>query len=394
MNERAAQTGGPADGAAALAGRAPGADAEAVARVTVSEAEAGADEVATGAGAEAVARVTVSEAEAGADEVATGAGAEAVPQAGGPPLFRAVAGVEDIGARLDVFLAGRMADVSRSYAQGLITQGAVTVNGAAAQAKRYNIKAGDVVEAALPMPELLKVEAEDIPLRIVYEDDELLVIDKDKGMVVHPAPGNESGTLVNAVMFHCGGRLSAINGVARPGIVHRIDKDTSGLLLVAKTDMAHRALAGALAAHEIVRKYEAVAYSNFMEDEGKVDLPLGRDPRNRLRQAVVSQNGRRAVTHYWVKERFGDFTHIELSLETGRTHQIRVHMAYIKHPLLGDPLYGPKNKPFGVETQMLHAGTLGFRHPKTGGYMEFSSPLPEGFAGILEKLRAKSKRTR
>jgi 23S rRNA pseudouridine1911/1915/1917 synthase len=233
----------------------------------------------------------------------------------------------------------------------------------------------------------LDVVAQDIPLNIVYEDADVLVVDKQKGMVVHPAHGNESGTLVNAILFHCGAGLSTINGVIRPGIVHRIDKDTSGLLVIAKNDRAHRGLSEALARHDVTRRYEAVTYNNFTDDAGTVDLPLGRDPSNRLRRAVVTQNGRAAVTHYRVLERFGAFTHIELRLETGRTHQIRVHMAYIKHPLLGDPLYGPRKKAFGVETQMLHAGVLGFHHPRTGAYMEFSSPPPEEFGKVLAKLR-------
>jgi 23S rRNA pseudouridine1911/1915/1917 synthase len=280
-----------------------------------------------------------------------------------------------------------MPDVSRSRAQNLIAAGAVTVNGVSGKAKNHIVKEGDRIEADVPACEPLEVAAEDIPLRIVYEDDDVLVVDKPKGMVVHPGPGNGSGTLVNAVLFHCGDRLSSINGVVRPGIVHRIDKDTSGLLLVAKNDRAHRRLAEALEAHAVTRRYEAVVYNNITEDEGAVDVPVGRDPKNRLRQAAAAKNGRGAVTHYKVLERFGTFTHVELRLETGRTHQIRVHMAHIRHPVLGDPLYGPKKKIFGVETQMLHAGILGFRHPATDQYMEFSSPPPEEFQDVLRRLR-------
>ncbi|MDR2356006.1 MAG: RluA family pseudouridine synthase [Clostridiales Family XIII bacterium] len=298
-----------------------------------------------------------------------------------------VAEAADAGMRLDNFIAARMPDLSRSYVQRLIAQGAVRVNGNAGESKHYILKAGDSVAPFIPAREALRVVAEDIPLRIVHEDEDLLVVDKPRGMVVHPAPGNESGTLVNAVLFHCGDSLSSINGVIRPGIVHRIDKDTSGLLVVAKNDRAHRALSEALARHEVTREYEAVVYNNFAEDLGKVDLPIGRDPANRLRRAVTA-DGRAAVTHYRVLERFGSFTRLALRLETGRTHQIRVHMAHIKHPLLGDPLYGPKKKALGVETQMLHAGLLGFRHPRTGAYTEFSCPPPAAYERILERLRA------
>jgi 23S rRNA pseudouridine1911/1915/1917 synthase len=309
---------------------------------------------------------------------------------GGPTAGRVVfvADEDDAGARLDSFVAARARGVSRGHAQNLIARGAVSVNGAG-KPKSYVVKAGDRVEADVPEDEPLDVVAQDIPLDIIYEDDDVLVVDKRKGMVVHPARGNESGTLVNAVLFHCGGALSSINGVVRPGIVHRIDKDTSGLLVVAKNDGAHRRLSEALSRHEVTRKYEAVAYNNFKEDEGVVDEPIGRDPANRLRRAVSFKDGRAAVTRYRVLERFGDFTRLELSLETGRTHQIRVHMAYIKRPLLGDPLYGPKKKALGVETQMLHAGVLGFRHPRTDAYMEFSSPPPEDFGRALVKLRAR-----
>ena len=291
------------------------------------------------------------------------------------------------GKRLDSVLAGMMPEYSRSFIQKLFENGSITVGGDPCSEKKRKAAAGDIVEITIPQPERLEVEAEDIPLDIVYEDDELLVVDKPAGMVVHPAPGNHSGTLVNALMYHCGDALSSINGVIRPGIVHRIDKDTSGLLMVAKTDRAHNALSAQLAQHTITRRYKAIVYSNIKEDEGTVDKPIGRDPGNRLRNAVVYTNSKNAVTHYRVLERFGGFTLVEAVLETGRTHQIRVHMAYIRHPLLGDTLYGPAKNRYGAKRQMLHAGVLGFVHPATGGYMEFSSPLPQDFEDVLAKLR-------
>jgi 23S rRNA pseudouridine1911/1915/1917 synthase len=298
-----------------------------------------------------------------------------------------VAKESEAGMRLDSFVAARMPELSRNYAQRLIAQGAVSVNGDADKSKNYIVQMGDAIAPLVPAREPLRAVAQNIPLRILYEDEDVLVVDKPKGMVVHPAHGNESGTLVNAVLFHCGKSLSSINGVIRPGIVHRIDKDTSGLLVVAKNDSAHRSLSEALSRHAVTRRYEAVVYDNFADDVGTVNLPIGRDPSDRLRFAVVP-DGRAAVTHYEVLERFGAFTRLSLRLETGRTHQIRVHMAYIKHPLLGDPLYGPKKKALGVETQMLHAGILGFHHPRTRAYMEFSSPPPTEFDRILEKLRS------
>lgn len=291
------------------------------------------------------------------------------------------------GKRLDSVLAGMMPEYSRSFIQKLFENGSITVGGDPCSEKKRKAAAGDIVEITIPQPERLEVEAEDIPLDIVYEDDELLVVDKPAGMVVHPAPGNHSGTLVNALMYHCGDALSSINGVIRPGIVHRIDKDTSGLLMVAKTDRAHNVLSAQLAEHSITRRYKAIVYSNIKEDEGTVDKPIGRDPGNRLRNAVVYTNSKNAVTHYRVLERFGGFTLVEAVLETGRTHQIRVHMAYIRHPLLGDTLYGPAKNRYGAKRQMLHAGVLGFVHPVTGEYMEFNSPLPQDFEDVLAKLR-------
>lgn len=291
------------------------------------------------------------------------------------------------GERIDSFIAANLEGPSRSFIQKLIEQGKVTLNGAMVTSKKEKLKAGDQVEIAVPPPEQLEILAEDIPLDIVYEDDDVLVVNKPKGMVVHPAVGNYSGTLVNAIMFHCGNRLSSINGVIRPGIVHRIDKDTSGLLMIAKNDKAHESLSAQLADHSITRTYVALVYNNFTKDEGTVDEPIGRDPKNRLRQAVTYTNSKRAVTHYKVLERYGEYTLVQCNLETGRTHQIRVHMAFIKHPLVGDMVYGPKKSKFKIEGQMLHAKTLGFVHPTTGEYMEFNSPIPEYFNDILTKLR-------
>lgn len=291
------------------------------------------------------------------------------------------------GMRLDLVLSASLEECSRSFIQKLFENGRITVNGQLCTSKKHKASAGEVVEIEIPEPRKLEVEAEDIPLDIVYEDDDLLVVNKPAGMVVHPAVGNYTGTLVNALMHHCGHELSSINGVIRPGIVHRIDKNTSGLLMVAKNDKAHNALSEQLAEHSITRRYKAIVYNNIREDEGTVDRPIGRDPKNRLRNAVTDINSKHAVTHYRVLERFGQFTLIEAALETGRTHQIRVHMAHIKHPLLGDELYGPARNRLGVKRQMLHAGVLGFIHPSTGGYMEFESPVPADFAGTLDKLR-------
>lgn len=289
------------------------------------------------------------------------------------------------GTRLDMVLSLVIEEASRSHLQKLIDIGRVEVNGVTCTLKKYKVKKGDLIKVTLPEPVHLNVLPEDIPIDIVYEDEDLLVVNKAKGMVVHPAAGNYTGTLVNAILYHCK-TLSTINGVIRPGIVHRIDKDTSGLLVIAKNDIAHRSLAEQLAEHSITRAYRAVVYHNFQDDTGTVDAPIGRDPKNRMKMAVINTNSKEAVTHYKVLERFGSFTYLEARLETGRTHQIRVHMAYINHPLLGDVVYGPKKMALGVETQMLHAKLLGFKHPRTGVYMEFDSPLPSGFTNILKKL--------
>ena len=294
---------------------------------------------------------------------------------------------EQQSTRIDLVLSLQLQEVSRNFVQKLLEKGAVTVNGKVCDSKKYKVNEGDEIEITVPEPEELKIEAENIPLDIVYEDDDLMVVNKPRGMVVHPAVGNENGTLVNAIMYHCGDRLSSINGVIRPGIVHRIDKDTSGLLMIAKNDMAHESLSQQLAEHSITRRYEALVFNNFNEDEGTVDAPIGRDPKNRLKQAVTSQNSKHAVTHWRVLERFGKYTLVEAKLETGRTHQIRVHMSYIKHPLVGDFVYGPSKQPFSVEGQLLHAKILGFVHPRTGQYMEFERPRPEIFEETLNKIR-------
>lgn len=298
---------------------------------------------------------------------------------------------ETQSTRIDSVLSLLLAETSRSFIQKLIEGGSMAVNGQPCTSKKYKVCEGDMVEITLPQPEEPVIEAENIPIDIVYEDDDVLVVNKPRGMVVHPAAGNYTGTLVNAVMYHCRDSLSSINGVIRPGIVHRIDKDTSGLLMIAKNNRAHESLSRQLADHSVTRRYTALVYNNFNEDEGTVDAPLGRDPRNRLRQAVVYENSKRAVTHWHVLERFGKYTLIEAQLETGRTHQIRVHMAYINHPLVGDLLYGPKKQTLFQNGQLLHAGVLGFVHPSTGEYMEFSRPLPEEFRQILDKLRGRQK---
>ena len=289
------------------------------------------------------------------------------------------------GTRLDMVLSLLMEETSRSHLQKLIDLGEVQVNGLMNDSKKYKVKAGDLIQVNVPEPVRLDVEPEDIPIDIVYEDEDVLVVNKPKGMVVHPAAGNYSGTLVNAVLFHCR-NLSSINGVIRPGIVHRIDKDTSGLLMIAKNDTAHRDLAEQLASHTITRAYRAIVHHNFQDDTGIIDAPIARDPKNRLKMAIVQNGGKAAVTHYRVLQRFGAFTYLEARLETGRTHQIRVHMAYIHHPLLGDAVYGPKKKTLGAASQMLHAKLLGFRHPRTGEYMEFDSVLPKEFKDVLIKL--------
>ncbi len=301
---------------------------------------------------------------------------------------------ESIGERLDSFIAGA-ADISRSSAQKLIEAGNVTIDGKAAS-KKYTVKGGEKIELILPEPEEYSCEAEDIPLDVVYEDDYIIVINKPKGMVVHPAPGNYSGTLVNALLYHCRDSLSGIGGVMRPGIVHRIDKDTSGLLVVAKCDEAHTALSEELKYHGITREYVALVRGGFAEDFGTVDYPIGRHPVDRKKMAVIlspDKTAREAVTHYTVLERFGEVSYLALRLETGRTHQIRVHMSYTGHALLGDGIYAKaktafeKRHPSLFSGQALHARRLELTHPKTGERMAFECPLPEEFEKALEILR-------
>ena len=289
------------------------------------------------------------------------------------------------GTRLDKALSDYLDGVSRSYLQKLIKEGYVTVNDRPEKAS-FKLNVQDRVMVTLPDEEPVDILPEDIPLDILYEDPELLVVNKPKGMVVHPSAGHSSGTLVNALLYHCSGQLSGINGVQRPGIVHRIDKDTTGALVVCKTDLAHQSLAAQLKEHSITRRYRAVVHHNIREDEGTVDAPIGRHPVDRKKMAVNYRNGKRAVTHYRVLERFGDYTYIECRLETGRTHQIRVHMPHIGHPRLGDEIYGPAKCPFRLQGQCLHAMVLGFLHPVTGEYLEFTAPLPEYFEQLLRKL--------
>jgi 23S rRNA pseudouridine1911/1915/1917 synthase len=299
---------------------------------------------------------------------------------------------EQVGERLDSYLAS-VAEMTRSAAAKAIEGGLVLVNGAPSQ-KKYAVKAGDEISFEPSEPEEYDVEPENIPLDIVYEDDMIIVINKPSGMVVHPAPGNYTGTLVNALLYHCKDSLSGVGGVMRPGIVHRIDKDTSGLLVVAKCDKAHVALSEELKYHGITREYRALCIGGFKEDEGTVDYPIGRHPKDRKKMAVVKDGGREAVTHYRVLERFGGISYLALELETGRTHQIRVHMSYKGHPLLGDEVYGAskcrfeERHPKLFDGQALHATRLTLTHPETGERMSFDAPLPENFQKALELLRA------
>lgn len=291
--------------------------------------------------------------------------------------------------RIDKYLSTMMPEQSRSYIQKLIKNETVFVDLKPVKSN-YKVSDGQSVEVHLPEPVSLDVEPENIPLDIIYEDDDVILINKPKDMVVHPSAGHEHHTIVNAVLYHCDGHLSSINGVLRPGIVHRIDKDTTGVIVVCKTDKAHNSLAEQLKEHSITRKYHAIVYNNFTEDEGTVDAPIGRSMNDRKKMAINRTNGRNAVTHYKVLKRFGQYTYIECQLETGRTHQIRVHMASIGHPLLGDTVYGPAKSPFGnLQGQTLHAKVLGFVHPTTGEYVEFDTPLPEYFKKLLDKLEIK-----
>ncbi|MDN6620703.1 MAG: RluA family pseudouridine synthase [Lactococcus sp.] len=288
-----------------------------------------------------------------------------------------------VGSRLDKAISDA-SNVSRTQANDLIKADAVFVNGEVKKAK-YKVLENDLVSFVIPEPEVLSYEAENIPLDIVYEDDDVAVINKPQGMVVHPSAGHHSGTLVNALMYHMT-KLSSINGVIRPGIVHRIDKDTSGLLMVAKNDQAHELLAAQLKDHSSKRRYLAIIHGNLLNDRGVIEAPSGRNPKDRKKQAVIA-GGKHALTHFEVLERFGEFTLVNLTLETGRTHQIRVHMAYIGHPVAGDPLYGPKNVLKPNHGQFLHAEILGFKHPTSQEWLEFEIEPPKLFKSTLEKLR-------
>ena len=289
------------------------------------------------------------------------------------------------GERLDAFLARSLPDLTRSAAQRLLEEGAVTLGGKPAK-KNAKTAPGDVVEVALPDPRPVEVVPQDIPLDVVYEDEHVIVVNKPVGLVVHPAPGHPDGTLVNALLYHCGTSLSGINGEVRPGIVHRIDRDTSGLIIAAKNDRAHLALSAQLQDHSLARVYEAVVVGSLREDDGTVDAPIGRHPVDRKKMAIVPGTGRPAVTHWRVLGRYPGYTHVECRLETGRTHQIRVHMASIGHPLLGDTVYGSKKPWPGLAGQCLHARKLRFVHPVTGEAVELECPLPDWFVRVLRQL--------
>lgn len=298
--------------------------------------------------------------------------------------FELITESDDVGVRIDKWLTEQtQVDLTRSAAAKLIESGNVSVLGRTVQ-KSYKLSFGDIITVDVPDPVDLKIEPQDIPLDIIYEDDDLLVVNKPQGMVVHPAPGNYTSTLVNALMYHCKDSLSGINGVIRPGIVHRIDKNTSGLLMVAKTDKAHLGLAEQIKAHSFTREYEAICVGRFKDISGTIDAPIGRDKADRKKMCVTTVNSKNAVTHYRVLEELPRYTHVSFSLETGRTHQIRVHSAYIGHPILGDDVYG---KPYnGCKGQCLHAKKIGFTHPITHEYMEFSAEPPEYFIKLLKKL--------
>lgn len=298
-------------------------------------------------------------------------------------------GHDDEGERIDKYLATYNDEMSRSRIRKLLDDGMITVNGRIRK-PNYRICTGDYIKLDIPDPVTVDIWPQDIPLDIVYEDNDIIVINKQKGLVVHPAPGHYNDTLVNALMFHCKDNLSGINGELRPGIVHRIDMNTTGLLVCCKNDIAHNFIAEQFKEHSGTRKYQAIVYNCFKDDEGVINAPLGRDPKERKHMAINYENGKEAITHYRVLERFNNFTHIECQLETGRTHQIRVHMASINHPLLGDNVYGPAKCPFNLQGQTLHAGVLGFVHPRTKEYVEFERPVPEYFSNLLGILRNKA----
>lgn len=302
--------------------------------------------------------------------------------------FKLIVGEDMAGERLDKFVSSSLSDITRSFVQKLIDKKNISVN-SNYKSCNYKIRYNDIIEVNIPSPEIIKTLPENIPLNIIYEDDDLLVVNKPKGMVVHPAVGNFAGTLVNALLYHCGDTLSGINGEIRPGIVHRIDKDTSGLLIVAKNDYAHNKLALQIKEHSFNREYEAVVYGNIKNQEGIIDAPIGRNPADRKKMAVTSKASKNAITHYKVLNRYNGFTHIKLKLETGRTHQIRVHMAYIGHPVAGDILYGPKKVIKSLNGQCLHARLIGFIHPRSGKYIEFETELPDYFKNFLLELKKK-----
>lgn len=303
--------------------------------------------------------------------------------------FKLIVGEDIAGERLDKFVSSSLSDITRSFVQKLIDKKNISVN-SNYKSCNYKIRYNDIIEVNIPSPEIIKTLPENIPLNIIYEDDDLLVVNKPKGMVVHPAVGNFTGTLVNALLYHCGDTLSGINGEIRPGIVHRIDKDTSGLLIVAKNDYAHNKLALQIKEHSFNREYEAVVYGNIKNQEGTIDAPIGRNPADRKKMAVTSKASKNAITHYRVLNRYNGFTHIKLKLETGRTHQIRVHMAYIGHPVAGDILYGPKKVIKSLNGQCLHARLIGFIHPRSGKYIEFETELPDYFKNFLLELKKKT----
>ena len=294
-------------------------------------------------------------------------------------------GVEDEDERIDKWISNTLSSLSRSYIQKLIKDNQLFVNDKPQKAS-YRIKVDDEIRFQVPDVAAPVIPAEDIPLNVLYEDSDLLIVDKPKGMVVHPAPGHYSGTLVNAVMFHCKNNLSGINGVMRPGIVHRIDRDTTGALIVCKNDAAHQQIASQLKSHFITRKYRAIVHGRLPLEEGSIDAPIGRDVKERKKMAVNLQNGKHAVTHYKTLKTYKEYTYIECQLETGRTHQIRVHMASIGHPLLGDEIYGSRKTNFRLNGQTLHAMTIGFIHPSTQKYLEIEAPLPEYFQHLLSVL--------
>ena len=296
-----------------------------------------------------------------------------------------VADIVDAGVRLDAFLAEEIESLSRSFLQKLIKEECILVNGTPVKSN-YRLAGGDVITLTIPEPEPMDAAAEPIPLDIVYEDEDILFVNKPKGMVVHPAPGHYTGTLVNGLLYHCQGALSGINGVQRPGIVHRIDRDTTGLLVVCKNDFAHQQVAKQLAEHSITRKYRAIVHGVIHENRGTINEPIGRNKQNRLKMGIDLMNGKQAITHYTVLQRYLKYSYVECQLETGRTHQIRVHMTYIHHPILGDSLYGNQKSSFHLDGQTLHAMVLGLHHPRTGQYLEFEAPLPDYFTNLLTKM--------